>query len=129
MGGTLPFFYSSQRVNELLVEHLLGANQGDIAVIRNRRFRVAGFPAGIGRRLVAEGVNPASLARRVGRVPPRADLRKHLGDGVLQRILSQRGAMLILQRTGSEIPPSADVDGIRRTAAAVQSFGRGGFPI
>src|SRR5438132_13598488 len=109
-------------MNELSADHLLGANQGDIAVVRNRRFRVAGFPAGLGRRLVAEGVNLACLARRVGRVPPRADLRKHLGDGVLPRVLSQRGAMLILQRTGSEIPPIADVDGIRRTAVALLYF-------
>src|SRR2546427_10679435 len=116
-------------MNELSADHLLGANQGDIAVVRNRRFRVAGFPAGLGRRLVDEGVNLAWLARRVGRVPPRADLRKPLGDGVLQRMLPQRGAMLILHDTGSEIPPSADVDGIRRTATAVQPFGRGGYRI
>src|SRR5256712_13265409 len=116
-------------MNQLSTEHSLRASQGDIAVVRNRRFRVAGLPTGIGRRLVAEGVNAACLARRVGRVPPRADLRKHLGDGLLQRTLPQRGAMLILQRTGSEIPPSADVDGIRRTATAVQPFGRGGYRI
>src|SRR3989454_6263387 len=103
-------------MNELSAEHSLPASQGDIAVVRDRRFRVAAFPAGIGRRLVAEGVNPARLARRVGPVPPRADLRKHLGDGVLQRILPQRGAMLILQRTGSEIPPIAAIAGIRGIA-------------
>src|SRR2546427_2480156 len=116
-------------MNELSPERSLRASQGDIAVVRNRRFRVTGFPAGLGRLLVAEGVNSACLARRVGRVPPRADIRKHLGDGVLQRILPQRGAMLILQRTGSEISPGANVDAIRPTATTVQPFGRGGCPI
>src|SRR2546422_11498210 len=116
-------------MNELSAKPSLPASQGDIAVVRDRRFRVAAFPAGIGRRLVAEGVTPARLARRVGPVPPRADRRKHLGDGVLQRILPQRGAMLILQRTGSEISPGANVDAIRPTATTVQPFGRGGCPI
>src|SRR2546423_14540441 len=97
MVDLLRCLVSRQGMDEWSSGDSLSPGQSHIAIVRDRFFRIVTFPAGVAWLFVTKGVDPACSAWGIGRVPPRADLRKHFSDGVFQRIVPQRGAMLILK--------------------------------
>ena len=116
-------------MDESLAGNTFRARERDIAIVWDRRFRIACFSPRLRRFFLTEDVDPARPAGRVGCVPPRADFREYLGDGVLQRVVPQGGAMLVLLRAGAQLAPGADLDGVGRAAAAVESLRRRSGPV
>src|SRR5204863_8290612 len=90
------------------------------AEVRDRLFGVARFGGGIRRHLVAEGMDRTGATWCLAVVPGASHLRKHLGDCIGHRGLSEIGT-LGDPRTGPQLSPGVDMDRGRPAATPEQA--------
>ena len=105
----------------------LRAGNGDIAIVWDRLFGMARFPAGLRRLFVAELVYGAGPAGRVAPVRHAPSAAEDCLDGVAQRGVTEGDAGLVLKSAGTEFSPGVDMDRVgpaTATEEAVVSRGR-----
>lgn len=100
-----------------MVSGRLCSCMGDIACIRDRRIRAAGFPSGMCRLFVAELMYRTGAARRITLIAQSAYFGKDSVNGFSQGKLSERKASFVLECAGTELAPGIDMDGIGAAAA------------